>query len=284
MSRNKPHLRASSQGISSLFEGLSAAEQQRIRALEKRSEREKVQRCLIEGEHLCSEYLGLVESERAFKPHVVVVQITEGNVKERVESLAIRFIEAGARVYAASARTFQLLSDAHSPQGILAVIDYPNIPLETDKPLIILDGVADPGNVGTIVRTAEWFGFRNILLGEGCADRFHPKTLRSTMGAAFRCAVQSAPNLALTLQEQFPQHRLYGASLQGAHRLADVDLTGLFGIVMGSEAHGISPSVQEILRDTFRIGRASTSEAESLNVAVAAGVILHHLASILAEM
>ena len=259
------------------YPSLPTSVHQYIRLLRKRTERDSARQCVLEGEHLCSEYLALCKRGTVPFPYEVVIQ---SGVSGTIEALAGGFDQLNVPVYSTSEHKFQQLCDAQAPQGILAVIDFPELPLETDKPLLILDGVADPGNVGTIIRTAEWFGVRSILLGEGCADRFNPKTLRATMGAAFRCAVHAAPNLASVLREQFPQYRLYGASLLGSQELGDVEWAEeRFGVVMGSEAHGISPKVQEILHGTFRIGRADTSEAESLNVAVAAGVILHHIAS-----
>jgi RNA methyltransferase, TrmH family len=275
----RPHRNQSQQDTARLML-LSASQHQHIRALQKRSEREIARQCVIEGEHLCNEYLSLVQSGRANRPYSVVLPDKPSpNAQARLYALADAFTEIGASVYETSERKFAMLTDAQTPQGILAVIDYPDIPLETDRPFIILDSIADPGNVGTIIRTAEWFGVRNILLGEGCADRFNPKTLRATMGAIFRCAVLSR-HLAETLRRDFAHYRFYGASLQGSQELSALNVDGCFGIVLGSEAHGISPEVQALLHETFCITRAETSEAESLNVAVAAGIILHHLGAV----
>lgn len=265
-----------------VFPTLSQAEHQRIRLLKKRSERDSQRLCIIEGEHLCGEYLQLMQQNRLTAPRIVVVQedsSLSAAQQLRVQRLAEIFLVQGVSIYQTSEHKFHLLADAQTPQGILAVIDVPLLHLQTDKPMIILDGIADPGNVGTIIRTAEWFGVTNILLGEGCADKLHPKTLRATMGAIFRCAVHSTPNLAQTLRSDFPHYRLYGASLQGKTELGAIDWSEPPGIVMGSEAHGISADVEKILAETFYIKRGARSEAESLNVAVAAGVILHHYSS-----
>lgn len=266
-----------------VFPILSQAEHQRIRLLQKRSERESQQLCVIEGEHLCGEYIQLVQQKRLAKPRIVVVQenLSLSDAQRlRIQELAQTFLMQGTSIYQTSEHKFHLLADVRTPQGILAVIDVPSLRIQTDRPMIILDGIADPGNVGTIIRTAEWFGITNILLGEGCADKLHPKTLRATMGAIFRCAVQSTPQLAETLQSNFSHYRLYGASLQGKTELDTVDWSKNWsqpcGIVMGSEAHGISAGVEKILDQTFRIKRGAMSNAESLNVAVAAGIILHH--------
>ncbi|MBL7991073.1 MAG: RNA methyltransferase [Candidatus Kapabacteria bacterium] len=250
---------------------------QYIRLLRKRSERDATRQCVLEGEHLCDEYRLMCERGALALPFEVVIQ---NGSSARVEKLAGAFDRLNVPVYATSEHKFQQLCDAQTPQGIIAVVDFPELPLETDKPLLILDAVADPGNVGTIIRTAEWFGVRNILLGAGSADRFHPKTLRATMGSVFRCAVHSTPNLAKTLQEQYAHYRLYGTAAGAALKLEEIQLPRTWGVVLGSEAHGISPEVEALLHGTFRIDRASASEAESLNVAVAAGVILHHCSTL----
>ncbi len=259
------------------YPSLPISVHQYIRLLRKRSERDAARQCVLEGEHLCDEYRLMCERGALVLPFEVVIQ---SGSSAKIEELASAFDRMNVPVYATSEHKFQQLCDAQTPQGILAVIDFPELPLETDKPLLILDGVADPGNVGTIIRTAEWFGVRNILLGAGSADRFHPKTLRATMGSIFRCAVHSAPNLAQTLQEQYAHYRLYGGAAGAAQKLEEIQLSSIWGVVLGSEAHGISQEVEALLHGTFRIDRARASEAESLNVAVAAGVILHYWSTV----
>lgn len=259
------------------YPSLPTSVHQYIRLLRKRAERDSARQCVLEGEHLCGEYLALCERGAVTPPYEIVIQ---SGVSETMERLADAFDQLSVSVYSTSEHKFQQLCDAQTPQGILAVIDFPELPLETDKPLLILDGVADPGNVGTIIRTAEWFGMRNIILGAGCADRFNPKTVRATMGSIFRCAVHSTPNLASRLQEEYGHYHFYGASHRAAQTLTAMQPSGQWGVVMGSEAHGISSEVEALLHDTFRIARAENSEAESLNVAVAAGVILHYLSTL----
>lgn len=254
------------------YPSLPASVHQYIRLLRKRSERDTVRQCILEGEHLCDEYRLLCERGAVTLPYEVIVQ---NGASASIEAIADAFDNLNVPMYSTSEHKFQQLCDAQTPQGILAVISFPELSLETDKPLLLLDGVADPGNVGTIIRTAEWFGMRNIILGAGCADRFHPKTIRATMGSIFRCAVHSAPNLASTLREEYGHYRLYGASQRASTLLEEIQPSGCWGVVLGSEAHGISPDVEALLYGNFRIAHAESSEAESLNVAVAAGVILH---------
>jgi TrmH family RNA methyltransferase len=263
----------------SAFERLSQKERRFLRGLHKRAERERERACLIEGEHLCQEYATLVERGALSPPLIVVVEDSAQRTGNPLFALAERFAACGALVAATNEANFRLLCDAQTPQGILAAISYPELPLRTNKPLIILDSVADPGNVGAIARAAEWFGVPNILLCGASADRFHPKTLRSSMGAIFRCAIHRSENIRESLREHFYDYQIFGASLQSDASLQDIDFpSDKFALALGNEARGISGEVEALLTQSFRIPRHAGAETESLNVAVAAGVILYHCA------
>jgi RNA methyltransferase, TrmH family len=261
----------------SSFPPLSLSQHQFLRRLQKRSERDAQRLCVLEGEHLCEEllktYSNTKHGETTTKPSIYAVVVDAANDTPSVQRLAEDFHSLDNSVFATTSQKFAALTDTQTPQGILAVIDFPEQSFIPNAPLLVLDGLADPGNVGTMIRTAEWFGVPNVLLGAGTADRFHPKTLRATMGSVFRCAVHSTPHLADELQAHFADYRFYGASLQGAVPLEDVDFSGKVGIVMGSEARGISPDVLSVLSGTFMI--EGFGAAESLNVAVATGVVLY---------
>jgi RNA methyltransferase, TrmH family len=299
MQHHLPHI--STNPFLQMYQALSHADHKRIRALQKRSEREQQRLCLLEGEHLCTEYLYYREHHplATIEIHSLVVMNDNRNNDDRnnddtnndaqdtisphISALVHNLAGYGTPIFSTSAQKFALLCNTTTPQGVLAVIDLPERPFAETEPLLVLDGVADPGNVGTIIRTADWFGVRNILLGQGCADRFHPKTLRATMGSVFRCAIHSTPDLATTLQTSFAGYTLWGASLQGLQTLEELgnsttQCNGKYGIVMGSEAHGISPAVQDCLTGTFKI-HGGKSGTESLNVAVAAGIILHKMSA-----
>jgi TrmH family RNA methyltransferase len=267
---------------------LSQSEHKHLRALHKRSVREATKQCILEGEHLCEEYLKYRTNSQhstaapLIKMHTVIIPMDE--LPPQIVLLVKELGRHGATVMSTSPQKFELLCDTTSPQRILAVIDLPEKPLHKGAPMLVLDGIADPGNVGTMIRTADWFGVRNILLGQGSADRFHPKTLRSTMGSIFRCAVQTTQNLAETLHTEYSDYAFWGASLQGAVALEEA-ATRLaeprkahqnYGVVMGNEARGISPEVAQILHGTFKI-RGGEHGAESLNVGIATGIALHEM-------
>lgn len=281
--------------LASPFSPLSQSRHQAIRRLHKKSEREAERLFFIEGEKLCREAL------TAHAPLEYVV--LSSDAAESTLNLADELHEYGVPVYTAPAPKFQQICDAATPQGMVAVVRFLEGRATSDLaalPIIALDGVADPGNVGTIIRTADWFGLQAIVLGVGCADRYNPKVLRATMGSVFHCAVLPVPNLAHTLRHEFPQYRFYGASLQASQALESVIAThkqhderfNTFGIVLGSEAHGISPELASVLAGEFAISGAKSAlvsstgssaksgielYAESLNVAVAAGIICHEV-------
>lgn len=250
------------------FLPLSQSMRKDIRDLHKRSHREQEQAFLLEGERLVGEALRCGASLREV--------VLPSQASEYALTLARRAAQTGVPVYETPGRHFEALCDTKTPQSILAVAEYPDLDPDFTAPVVILDGISDPGNVGTIIRTADWFGYRTVLLGPGCADRFHPKTLRSTMGSVFRVATLSSDSLPQDIAEHLGRYTLYGATLDATTPLEQIVPERRHAVVLGSEAHGISPEVLPLLSQQFLI--PGSGEAESLNVAVAAGIALYHCA------
>lgn len=136
--------------------------------------------------------------------------------------------------------------------------------------LLALDEVRDPGNVGTLIRLADWYGLAGVVCSDTCADPWAPKTVAATMGSFTRVPVWQR-NLPEWLGSLAPELPLYGADLHGdnVHRLT-LRPTGV--LVMGSESHGLTPSVEACL--TQRLHIPGRGQAESLNVAVSAAILL----------
>lgn len=239
-----------------------------IRSLHTARGRETAQCFIAEGRKLCAELL-----ISSFHAEAIVLDDAAG---EDELLLAAEFSQQGTPVFSVGSSDFTGLCDARTPQSIVAVVEYPENRSNTDGNIVVLDGIADPGNVGTIIRTADWFGFRTVLLGEGCADRFNPKVVRATMGSIFRCDVRETQDLAVTLVQDFGGFHLYGATLGGDIALEHCAPQAPFGIVLGNEARGISSAVYALLSQTFFI---SGGGAESLNVAVAAGIALYQFSA-----
>lgn len=247
---------------------ISANLKKMVASLRIKKKREENRLFTAEGEKLCRE---LIES--SFKTELVVIR---SSPIDDILALAGEFYKLNVPVYMARKKQFDGLCDTKTPQGILAVVNMEERGDTINEPFIALDGVSDPGNLGTIIRTADWFSIKHIILGENCADRFNPKVVRSTMGSMFRCRVSFKKDLASFVKEAATNggFEIYGATLETDHQIEDFKPAGKFGLVFGSEAHGISDPVKNELTKEFKIpGRG---KAESLNVAVSVGISLFH--------
>jgi len=138
--------------------------------------------------------------------------------------------------------------------------------------LLALDEVRDPGNLGTLLRLADWYGLPGVVLSPGCADAYAPKTVAATMGAFARVRVWER-DLADWLPTLPPAVGIFGADLAGdnVHRLT---LRPAGVLVMGSESHGLTPGVAAALTRRLHIPRGAGGGAESLNVAISAAILL----------
>ena len=175
-------------------------------------------------------------------------------------------------------KVFESISDVKTPQGILAVIAKPTfengegIDYKQDV-IIALDDIQDPGNLGTIIRTADSVGLSQILISKGTADAFNPKVVRSTMGAIFRVKVIECEDLVKTLKEiKKRKFQVVVTSLEAEENIYDMEYKKKV-IVMGNEANGVSNEVENLADKKVKIPMIGKSE--SLNVSVAAGVILY---------
>ncbi|WP_341279194.1 RNA methyltransferase [Paenibacillus sp. FSL H8-0537] len=139
--------------------------------------------------------------------------------------------------------------------------------------VVVLDGVRDPGNVGTIIRSADAVGANGVVLGRGCADLYNPKTVRSTMGSLFHLPIIEADLTELLPAAQDRGFALVGTSLEASHTCYSYDWTMPTWLLLGNESEGLSASSLEAADETVII--PMQGRTESLNVAMAATVLLH---------
>lgn len=169
------------------------------------------------------------------------------------------------------------VSHTSTPQPVFAVVRKAEVTwnalfAEKDKLVIVLDGLQDPGNVGTIIRSADASGAGGVILGKGCADLYNPKTLRSTMGSLFHLPVIEGSLTDILPQAREAGARLVTTSLQGQTTAFHYDFTGSCWIIIGSEGSGVSTEVAELVDDAIII--PMPGKAESLNAAMAASVLM----------
>ncbi len=171
---------------------------------------------------------------------------------------------------------FKLLTEVENPQGILAIIDKPLNEEKIDYTqdiILALDDVQDPGNLGTIIRTADSVGLKQIIVSKGTVDAYNSKVIRSTMGAMFRVKIIIAQDFAKTLEEiKQKNYEIMVTSLDAKKSIYDINLKNKI-IVIGNEANGVSKEVINLADEKAII--PMLGKAESLNASVATGVILY---------
>ncbi len=165
---------------------------------------------------------------------------------------------------------FSTLTQQKSPQGVLAVLQIPEASrLGYADRVLIVDRMTDPGNLGTVIRTAEAFDFQLCLLGN-TVDPYNPKVVQASMGSIIRNAPVLLRNSDLSHLKT--THALYGAVLDGGRAVSEVELPNKIAIVIGSESHGISEECLALLDE--RIYIPMSGRTESLNAAVAAAILM----------
>ena len=184
-------------------------------------------------------------------------------------------LPAGVNCVAVSRDVMESVSPAKTPQGVLCVCGLPDTSLPhrlSGRRYVVLDGVQDPGNVGTVLRTADAFGADGVILLGGCADPFSPKTVRASMGAVFRCPVWQCTPDDLKRVLDSSDLPLYGAALRRDTVDARTVRYDRSAVAIGSEGRGLSQRVLDLCDATVRI--PMEPRCESLNAAIAAAVLL----------
>ena len=241
---------------------------QEARALQQKSAREAIGMFLCDGEHMVGEAIRVVPED----VRTVFVQ------ENRAESFSELLSGLAAAVCVVPEHVMAALSQVKTPQGIAATVRWPQPAGEETlgQRLLLLENVQDPGNVGTILRTADAAGFDGCILTPGCADLYAPKTLRATMGSVFRVRVAQVANAAEAV------HRLnargYGtlaAVLDGTDFYVRERLPEKLCVIIGNEGAGITPETARAA--AFRMRLPMRGGAESLNAAIAAAVIMYDI-------
>ena len=219
---------------------------------------------IVEGPKMVGELLGA--------PNIELRQIYA--VREWLEATSPRPSGISSLITELKEGELERISALSTPNQVLAVFARPSFPPPVFEKTVslLLDGIQDPGNLGTIVRIADWFGLRQVVCSRDCADIFNAKTVQSTMGSISRIQVVYAdPEELIRLHPALP---VYAAVLEGKN-LYDTAPASEGLIMIGNESRGIRPELLQ--RATHRITIPRKGQAESLNAAVATGIILSHL-------
>ena len=236
-----------------------------IKKLKDKKERDLSNEYLIEGVKLIREAI----QEKAKIKQIIVCDECEklGTIPQELTYEIAKYdcIYVTKKIYS-------YITEVKTPQGILAIIEKQSNENDIDYNqdiIIALDGIQDPGNLGTILRTVDSVGLTQILVSKDTADCYNPKVVRSTMGAIFRVKVIECENLEDTLKHKFS---IITTSLQTQNSIYDIKYKKDV-IVIGNEANGVSENIQKLADKKLKI--PMFGKTESLNASVATGIILY---------
>ena len=222
--------------------------------------RMKAKSFMIEGFHLI---------EEAYRTNQ---EVKEMIIQEGVENPGWLQEE---HVHFVSAQVFKEISQTEAPQGIAAVIKMQETVSAQDGPVLLIDAVQDPGNLGTMIRTADAAGFSKVILGRGTVDLYNDKVIRSTQGSLFHISIKQGHLLEVIPQLRAEGYRIWGTTLKRARNYAELDAQPKTALIVGNEGAGVSDDVIELADDLVKI--PIYGKAESLNVAIAAAILMYHI-------
>ncbi len=216
---------------------------------------------VVEGRRLCG------EARLDLLKEVYISEDYEHTVPAAEDGMNFRITE----------EVFTSMTDTKTPQGVLMVLKQPVWPQEgffrKDGLYLFLETIQDPGNLGTIFRTAEAAGVSGIVMNRECADLFSPKTIRSTMGSIFRMPYLMTEDLFYTMRlARTFGVRLYAADLRGKENYTEADFSTGTAFVIGNEGNGLTPEARSQSDHLIKI--PMDGEVDSLNAGVAAAVLL----------
>ncbi|CCO07265.1 Uncharacterized tRNA/rRNA methyltransferase YsgA [Desulforamulus hydrothermalis Lam5 = DSM 18033] len=247
-----------------------------IRKLSQRAFRQKEKKFVVEGIRLVEEALHSDWRTECFVYTAQAVQSPRG------AHLLAKASQRGAQLFEVTESIMADLAATETPQGVLAVLWQPDyrLPdlLAAARPSLVVtvDGVQDPGNLGTIIRSADAAGADGVVLLKGTVDLYNPKTLRATMGSLFHLPVVTAADVKVTLDCLAAAGiTLVVGDPAGGQPIFQADLTGPLALVVGNEGSGPQPAVYEYRHRKVTI--PMPGQAESLNVAIATAIMLYEV-------
>lgn len=228
--------------------------------LHHRKNRMKTNSFLIDGFHLIQEAL---HSDWTVKELIIEEGFT---LPSGVENIPMEFV---------TENVMREISQTQTPQGIIAVVEIKEEKNQRKGQLVILlDAIQDPGNLGTIIRTADAAGVDAVILGEGCVDLYNDKVIRATQGSLFHLPINISP-----LEQEIHTLKTKGftvlaTALQDAVEYTQITSKERVALVLGNEGAGVSPEILQMADQRIHI--PIYGKAESLNVGIASGILMYH--------
>ena len=230
--------------------------------LQTRKERDKAGTFLVEGFHLVEEAL----KQQEYVEEIILNEKTE---------LPPSWDYGAIPVTVVTDEISRQLADTETTQGIFAVCQQPKHTLESGKTFLLIDSVQDPGNLGTMIRTADAAGIDAVIVGKGSVDIYNPKVLRSAQGSHFHLPVISGDLTEWIDRLNEDDIPVYGTALENGSVFTEADSNEAFALLVGNEGSGVNKEL--LAKTTQNLYIPIYGKSESLNVAVAAGILLYYL-------
>ena len=244
-----------------------------IKSLQLKKYRDEYDKFIIEGEKLLKEALD-------YKASISMVLLSESFAEsERYQELEACLNNTSVPIYYADDRVFKEAGETETPQGVIAIVDKMYLTLDSilqkdEICIVMLDEVRDPGNAGTIIRTADACGVDAVLLSKGSVDLYNGKTIRATMGSLFHIPViQSLDTAEAILRLKQSSVMTIGADPHSSESCIDLPHYERSAIIIGNEAQGIGSDIKALLDKNIKI--PMSGRAESLNAGIAASILMY---------
>lgn len=233
-----------------------------LRSLQQKKFRQEEQAFLVEGPKLVDE---LLRSD--FNIELIAATDAWSAPSSLDQSIPIEWV---------SEKEMEQVSGMQTPNKVLAVATLPVYPHEVSTQQsglsLLIDQLQDPGNLGTIIRIADWFGINRIICSPDTVDAFNPKVVQASMGSVFRMKVHYQSLTDTLIRNASGAKRPVYAALLSGNDIYSAELSDEAMIIMGNESRGVSPLLQPFITAAIRIPAAAAAGAESLNVSVATGI------------
>jgi len=201
---------------------------------------------------------------------------------QKIEGTTIltKFNRSTVEIFAAKTKELESISDTVTSQGIIAVLptftkttSIVSVMKQPSAVIVVLDAINDPGNLGTIIRTCDWFGVDALIIGKNSVDVYNPKVVRASMGSMFHFPILDETNLDNFLTTcQLEKFTIYSTELTKSDDVRKISFPKKCVVIIGNESHGVSPEISVFANKKIRIPQFG--KAESLNAAMACGIIL----------
>ncbi len=233
-------------------------------------------RFLIEGLHLCEE----VAKSSWDAEFLLFTNSFQSSTAGR--KLLREFERRKVKTIPVKSDVVKKLTDTVTPQGVICVVkikkfSWEQIWSKSSSIVLALDQIKDPGNVGTLIRTADAFGIEGVILSTDTVELYNPKVVRSTMGSMFHLPIFEEADLEKTISRlKRRRFKIYGTDTRQGKDLDKLDYSARICLLIGSEAQGLSKNLSHLSDETIRI--PTRGKAESLNASVAGGILLYEIA------